>query len=184
MEDKKIISLFWLRDEEAIVQTNIKYGAYCLCIARSILTDVGAAEECVNDTWLRAWSVIPPETPHVLSAFLGKITRNIALDRYRRQNAAKRCSVDIALHELEGCIPVHDNVSKSVDDAALTELLEDFLSRLSRDNRRVFLKRYWYLLPVKEIARDMGWGESRVKMSLMRTRKSLKLFLEKEDIHL
>jgi RNA polymerase sigma-70 factor (ECF subfamily) len=129
---------------------------------------------------------MPPQRPHRLSAFLGKITRNLSLDRYKRLAAEKRGSgqVPLALDELLDCVPTGDSAEKTADDLALTESLNRFLGTLSVDARRIFLRRYWYLTPVKEIAAEASISESKVKMSLLRSRKELKKFLEKEGIAL
>jgi RNA polymerase sigma-70 factor (ECF subfamily) len=186
MDDQQIIDLYWARSENAISETAEKYGKYCHTIAYHILHNDEDSEECVNDTYLRAWEAMPPQRPHRLSAFLGKITRNLSLDRYKRLAAEKRGSgqVPLALDELLDCVPTGDSAEKTVDDLALTESLNRFLGTLSVDSRRIFLRRYWYLTPVKEIAADCSISESKVKMSLLRSRKELKKFLEKEGIAL
>lgn len=151
MEDKRIIELYWLRSEDAISQTASKYGAYCRSIAWNILYNQEDTEECVNDTWLRTWDTIPPQRPKVLQTFLGKITRNLSLDRWRRNHTQKRDSgVFLALEELEECVPGCDgNMS---EDIAIRDALNGFLRVLKPEHRKVFLRRYWYLSPVKEIA--------------------------------
>jgi RNA polymerase sigma-70 factor (ECF subfamily) len=186
MDDQQIIDLYWARSENAISETAEKYGKYCHTIAYHILHNDEDSEECVNDTYLRAWEAMPPQRPHRLSAFLGKITRNLSLDRYKRLAAEKRGSgqVPLALDELLDCVPTGDSAEKTADDLALTESLNRFLGTLSVDSRRIFLRRYWYLTPVKEIAAEASISESKVKMSLLRSRKELKKFLEKEGIAL
>jgi RNA polymerase sigma-70 factor (ECF subfamily) len=186
MDDQQIIDLYWARSENAISETAEKYGKYCHTIAYHILHNDEDSEECVNDTYLRAWEAMPPQRPHRLSAFLGKITRNLSLDRYKRLAAEKRGSgqVPLALDELLDCVPTGDSAEKTADDLALTESLNRFLGTLSVDARRIFLRRYWYLTPVKEIAAEASISESKVKMSLLRSRKELKKFLEKEGIAL
>jgi RNA polymerase sigma-70 factor (ECF subfamily) len=186
MDDQQIIDLYWARSENAISETAEKYGKYCHTIAYHILHNDEDSEECVNDTYLRAWETMPPQRPHRLSAFLGKITRNLSLDRYKRLAAEKRGSgqVPLALDELLDCVPTGDSAEKTADDLALTESLNRFLGTLSVDSRRIFLRRYWYLTPVKEIAAGCSISESKVKMSLLRSRKELKKFLEKEGIAL
>ena len=181
MEDKRIIELYWQRSEEAISQTASKYGAYCRSIAWNILCNSEDSEECVNDTYLRAWDTIPPQRPRGLQTFLGKITRNLSLDRWRRNHAQKRDSgVFLALEELEECVPGCDgNMS---EDIAVRDALNGFLDSLKPAHRKIFLRRYWYLSPVKEIAQDYGISESKVKMILLRTREKLKAHLESEGI--
>lgn len=184
MDDNQIIDLYWARSETAIWETAKKYGNYCHHIAYNILYNREDSEECVNDTWLRTWEAIPPTRPERLSAFLGKITRNLALQRYEKYNAAKRAAgqVPLALHELEECIPARENVEHVVDDLALTEILNDFLAGLSAETRRIFVRRYWHLHSVKEIAEEYRISESKVKVTLFRTRRKLRLLLEKEGI--
>ena len=159
MEDKRIIELYWMRSEDAISQTASKYGAYCRSIAWNILYDHEDTEECVNDTWLRSWDTIPPQRPKVLQTFLGKITRNLSLDLWRSNHARKRDSgVLLTLEELEECVPCgNGNIS---EDLAIRDALNGFLRILKPEHRKVFLRRYWYLSPVKEIAEDNGISES------------------------
>lgn len=186
MDDSKIIDLYWNRQENAIAQSQIKYGSYCQSIAHRILNNRSDSEECVNDALLRAWNSIPPHRPAALRTFLGKITRNLALDRLDRLAAAKRGNspVTLALEELSDCIPGKDSVEDAVDGIVLTEYLNRFLSDLPRDARVIFLQRYWYLRSVREIARDLEVTESKVKMSLKRTRDLLKAKLQEEGIYL
>lgn len=182
MEDKDIIRLYFERSEEAISETALKYSALLSHIAYGILGSREDAEECVNDTYKRAWDSIPPGEPKRLSAFLGKITRNLSLNRYNQLTALKRGggSREIALEELEECVPAAGDVQREVEDAELAELINGFLDKLSRESRIIFMRRYWYFCTVSEIAEDMHIGESKVKMSLSRTRKKLKQFLEKQ----
>lgn len=186
MEDREIVALYWARSETAIAKTAEKYERYCMVIAKNILGNQEDSEECVNDTWLGAWNSLPPHKPEVLSTFLGKITRNLSLNRYAWNQADKRGGGEVpqALEELSECLPDRATVEQQIEDQALEELLNRFLDTLNETNRRIFLKRYWYLCPVKEIAGELGIGESRVKMSLMRTRKALKQFLEWEGVSL
>lgn len=181
MEDKYIIDLYWQRSEEAISQTVSKYGAYCHSVAWNILHNSEDSEECVNDTYLRAWDTIPPQRPSVLQTFLGKITRNLSLDRWRSNRAQKRNGgVFLALEELQDCVPGSDGDLS--EDLTIQDALNGFLVSLSQEQRKVFLRRYWYLSPVKEIAEDYGISESKVKMTLLRTREKLRAYLESEGI--
>lgn len=182
MEDKDIIRLYLERSEEAINQTALKYSALLSRIAFGILRSREDAEECVSDTYMRAWNSIPPSQPKRLSAFLGKITRNLSLNRYSQLTAQKRGggSKELALEELEECIPAAGDVQREVEDTELAELINSFLDRLSRENRIIFMRRYWYFCTISEIAEDMHASESKVKMSLSRTRKKLKQYLEKK----
>lgn len=186
MEDGEIIALYWARSESAIAETAGKYGAYCRSIAYHILCDAEDTEECVNDTYLHAWNAMPPQRPSRLSAFLGKITRNLSLDKYGYKMAAKRGGgqMPLVLDELLECIPVQGSVEQELEDRELVELLNHFLATLLPRNRNVFLRRYWYLNSVREIAADYGLGESNVKMILLRTREKLRRYLEKEGISL
>ena len=186
MEDAQIVELYWNRSQRAVSETAAKYGGYCLSIARGILENREDAEESVNDAYLAAWNSMPPHRPAVLSAFLGKLTRRISIDRWRGRSAEKRGGgrMDVALAELEDCLPAADEAERTVDRIVLTEALERFLDSLSPEVRRIFLRRYWYLRSVREIAAEMHTGESRVKMSLLRARNKLKACLEKEGIAL
>lgn len=183
MEDYKIVELYFERSETAISETQKKYGKYCHVIAYNVLSSELDAEECVNDTYLRAWQSIPPEQPRILKSFLGRITRNLALDRYDRAKAAKRGgNVDVALEELEECIPSIEDGRDMSDDMAMKEAINRFLASIPRRTRIVFLRRYWYLSSIADIAEDLGLSESNVKVLLMRTRKKFKEHLEKEGI--
>lgn len=186
MEQNEIIELYWNRSERAIRETAKKYGRFCHSIAYNILADHSDSEECVNDTYLHTWNAIPPRRPDNLSAFLGKITRNLALKRYERNHARKRGGgqVMLALEELGECIPDPDTVERHFEDRELALKLNGFLAGLTEESRKIFLRRYWQLCTVKDIAALYGISESKVKMSLMRTRGKLKSYLEKEGIDL
>ena len=184
MEDHEIIGLYWDRNEAAIGATDRKYGPYCLSIARNILGDREDARETVNDTYLGAWNAIPPHRPNSLSAFLGKLTRRIAINRYQASRAAKRGGGEtaLALEELSGCIPSPTHVEDALAGKELTKLLNRFVRSLPDSERTVFLLRYWHLEPVKAIGKRLGYSESKVKSMLFRTRNKLKAELEKEGI--
>ncbi|MBQ8664134.1 MAG: sigma-70 family RNA polymerase sigma factor [Eubacterium sp.] len=184
MKDTQIIDLYWARSENAISETATKYGKYCYTIAYNILYNEEDSEECVNDTWLKAWGIMPPQRPNRLAVFLGKITRNLSLDRYRHDAAKKRGSgqVHLALDELTECVPDTNTVEDMIDEMALVELLNNFLGSLNSENRKLFMRRYWYLSSIKEIADDYELSESKVKMSLLRSRNQLKSLLEKEGV--
>lgn len=180
MDDNLIIDLYWQRDQRAISETGAKYGAYCHSIAYGVLQDSQDAEECVNDTWLRAWDSMPPQRPGKLSAFLGRITRNLALDRYDYNHAAKRSGpFDQLLSELSDCIPSQRDDYAQLE---LTQLLNQFLRGLPEDRRNLFLRRYWYCESLQELAKRYHMSESAVKSSLFRTRNKLKAYLEKEGV--
>lgn len=182
MEDSRIVALYFERNEDAITETDRKYGGYCRAIAMNILSDHGDAEECVNDTWLQTWNAIPPHRPTVLSAFLETITRRLSLDRWRKNTRKKRGGgqVPLALEELSQCVPASAGPEEAVQLAELTHTLEDFLKRLSSRDRDLFLCRYWYLASIREIAQAFRLPESRVKVILFRTRNKLKIYLEQE----
>lgn len=176
MDDKQILDLYWERSEAAISETSKKYGKYCRYIAFNILHNDEDSEECVNDTYLRAWNSIPPNRPSVLKTFLGKITRNLSLDRYELLNAKKRNGgqMPLVFDEIQECIPSLDSTENIVEEIALTDILNRFLSSLSLEQRKIFMRRYWYLSPIKEIATEYGMSESKIKMSLFRSRNELK----------
>ena len=179
MEDEKIVELYFERSEAAISETQTKYGRYCYAIAYNILYSNEDAEECVNDTYIRAWNTMPPQKPSKLSAFLGAITRNLSLDRYDRIKAKKRSDcTEIALEELGECIPYFDEYSQASNELALKEAIDGFLSTLKKETRIIFMRRYGYLCSVKDIAASFGLSESNVKVTLMRTRMKFKKYLE------
>ena len=184
MDDKQIIDLYWKRSEIAISETDKKYGRYCHYIAYNILYDEEDSRECVNDAYLKTWEAIPPHRPSRLATFLGKITRNVSLNRYKYNNANKRSAgqVPLVLEELQECIPSATSTEQVIDDLSLADLFNQFLSGLSEERRNIFMRRYWYLNSVKEIARDFEMSESKVKMSLLRSRNELKQLLEGEGI--
>lgn len=186
MEDKEIIKLYFSRSESAIAETADKYGAYCYTVAYNILGDNSDAEESVNDTYLSAWNSIPPQIPQCLRAFLCGITRNISLKKYRFQNTRKRGAgqVALALEELSECVPSDSSVEKESDNAELSEHINKFLSQLKSLDRRIFVRRYWYLSSVSDIAEKFGFSESKVKSNLHRTRKRLRAYLEKEGVNI
>lgn len=186
VEDKQIIDLYWARAETAISETAKKYGRYCHSIAFNILRSHEDSEECVNDTFFNAWKAMPPQRPNKLSAFLGTITRNLSLDKWEQYNAEKRGlgQVPFALEELHDCIPALENADQIADDLTLTEILNQFLNTLPKDRRKIFIRRYWYMNTIKEIAEGYSTSESKVKMSLLRSRNELKQLLEKEGFDL
>ena len=184
MEDSNIISLYLARSEQAIQETDNKYGRYCFQIAWNILDNRQDGEECVSDTYLTAWKSIPPTRPNSLSAFLGKITRHIALDRWRRRSAEKRGGgeVQLALEELEDCIPGKDTPEDAFRQKEFRDGMNRFLGSLPERERAFFVSRYWYLRSVGEIAEKTGISPGSVKTQLCRTRKKLRFFLEQEDL--
>ena len=184
MDDQKIIELYFQRSEDAIAETDKKYGSYCFSIARNILADREDAKETVNDTYAACWKAIPPHRPNSLSAFLGKITRCISLNRYQASHTAKRGGgqVTLALEELSECIPARQNVESAMAEKELSKMLNAFVRKLPENERKVFLCRYWYLEPIAVIAKRFAFSESKVKSMLFRIRNKLRAELEKEGI--
>ena len=184
MDDIKIIELYWNRSENALAETSKKYSRYCHHISFNILHNNQDAEECVGDTYLRAWNAMPPQSPNRLSTFLGKITRNLSLNRYKQYGAEKRGlgQTELVLSELEDCIPSMADVEQTTDEIVLVEAINTFLATLPREKCIVFVRRYWYLSAINEIALQYDMSESKVKSMLFRTRNELKLYLEKEGI--
>jgi len=176
MEDVKIVQLYWDRDERAIPITADKYGNYCTSIARNILGSTEDAEECVNDAYLNAWNSMPPHRPNILSAFLGKITRNLSFNRYRRNTADKRGGreVTVVLDELRGLVSDTDSVEQEVDRKELINTIDTFLGTLSAEKRSIFVRRYWYFDSVSEIASRFGTTENNVSVTLNRIRLKLR----------
>ena len=183
LQDEQIIDLYWARNEQAVEESSLKYGAYCRTIAWNILFSREDSEECVNDTWLNAWNAMPPNRPSFLKAFFGRITRNLALNRYEREHAEKRGGgeVPLALEELSECI-ADPTAQNGAGGLAIRELMDSFLSGLKPEERKLFVGRYWYLRSVKELAKAYGLGESKVKMTLLRSREKLKTLLAKEGV--
>ena len=180
MEDNEILDLFFSRDEKAIRESEIKYGSFCMSIARGILGSDAEAEECVNDTWLKAWNSIPPQNPPNFRMWLGKVIRNLALDRYRYHRAAKRNrDFAVSLEELADCIPLQEE-----DAGNLTELLNQFLHGLELRDQQLFVGRYWYNYSLEKLSNGYGMPVSTVSHRLSRTRDKLKQFLEKEGYSL
>lgn len=186
MEDKQIIQLYFSRSENAIFETQKKYGKYCYKIALNILQTMEDSEECVNDTYLHTWNAIPPRKPNNFKVFLGKITRNLSLDRLKKYAAVKRGGgeVSLSLDELDMCIPDRMTVETVLDHKALIASLNIFLADLSPEARKIFLKRYWEFSSVKEICSAYGITDSKAKTSLRRTREKLKHFLDQEGYYL
>ena len=182
MNDKSIVDLYFSRDEEAITQTDKKYGRYCYSIAYNILTNKEDAEESVSDTYVAAWRAIPPRRPSMLSTFLGKITRHIAIDQWRERNASKRGGgeVPLALEELQDCVAGMQNVEMDYERKEIIKAYVKFLDALPVTERRVFLCRYWYVDSVEAIADKFGFSQSKVKTMLHRTRAKLRKQLAEE----
>lgn len=184
MEDHAIIDLFWQRQEQALEESDKKYGGLCRSVAYNILHNREDTEECVNDTWMRAWNAIPPSRPNVLSAFFSRITRNLALDTYKASRAGKRGGgqLPVALEELGDSICTADTVEQDLALRQLTEYLDQFLRQLPQKECCIFLRRYWYLDSTREIAKRYAMPEGSVKSQLSRTRQKLKKALEREGV--
>ena len=184
MRDEEIIDLYFARKEQAITETQLSYGKYCYSIAYHILHDNEDSEECVNDTWLRAWNAIPPKHPDRLSIFLGTITRNLSFDKWKYKNARKRGNgtVEIELEELLECIPAVRSTEEAVEAAELERTINRFLHTLPERECNVFLRRYWFVEEYNEIAKRYQMNLNTVKTSLFRTRQKLKTYLEQEGV--
>ncbi|MBQ7386698.1 MAG: sigma-70 family RNA polymerase sigma factor [Clostridia bacterium] len=183
MLDNEIIDLYFERNEQAIDATAEKYGAYCNQIAYNILADIHDSEECVNDTYMKAWNTIPPTRPNVLSAFLAKITRNIAIDRYKGDHAQKRGDkLAESIDELYGSID-DNNTWNTLELSELGELISKFLYTQKEAARRIFVLRYFYEYSIDDIAHIYGTGASYVKTKLHRTRTALAKYLKSEGVN-
>ena len=182
MKDTEIIDLYWARDQQAIAETQKAYGKYCYSIAWHILFNKEDSDECVNDTWLRAWNAIPPKRPGRLEVFLGTITRNLSLDRWKERHTMKRGNGEmmLALDELAECVPDMHGTEEQVEAAELERLLNEFLHSLPERECNVFLRRYWYVEEYNEIAKRYGMKLNTVKTCLFRTRAKLRSYLEEE----
>ena len=185
MEDLAIIELYWARDQQAIAESDRKYGSFCGTLARNILVSTQDAEECVNDTWHRAWITMPPQRPNSLRAYLGRIVRNLAIDRWRRSKAQKRGEgLDVMLSELEGCLPGGTSPERELENREITLAIEGWLATLSREERAVFLRRYWHGTAVAELAQAWGCTPNRMSQRLLRLRTSLRRYLEEREVYL
>lgn len=184
MEDAEIIRLYEERDQQAISRSQERYGGYCYSIGYNILYSKEDTEECVNETWLKAWNAIPPQKPGKLSVFLGSITRNLALDRYKGRKRIKRGGGEFPqiLEELDECVPDRSTTDEEIDRKLLGEILSGFVASLSEQDRAVFLSRYWYAMPIKSISEKFSLNENTVKSVLFRSRSKLKKRLEEEGI--
>ncbi len=182
MEDHQIVELYWQRDQQAIEQTQHKYGSYLTKIAYHILYDLEDCGESVNDTYMAAWNAIPPHRPQSLCAFLSKLTRRIAIDLLRKKQSSKRGGGEYALslEELSQCLPGGSDPEEAVNGRELACSIEAFLRQLPEKTRNVFIGRYFYMDSVKEVARYCGLTESNAKVLLHRTRLALGEYLKKE----
>lgn len=186
VEDNRIVQLYWDRDEQAIAATAEKYGHYCTVIARNILGNREDAEECVNDTYWKAWNAMPPHRPGILSAFLGKITRNLSIKRCAHRTADKRGGGQAAavLDEIAELVSGGDSVEQSVDRKELVQEIDRFLDRLPADKRQIFVCRYWYFDRICDIADRFGMTENHVSVTLNRLRMKLRRYLTERGFEL
>lgn len=184
MEDAAIIELYWDRDQRAIAETSDKYGGFLRGISWNILRSHGDAEECVNDTYLRTWNAIPPERPAAFRAFLGRIARNLSLDRWKQARAQKRGGgeTEVLLGELDACVPASRGTETALEDREIAAAISAFLRGLPAESRIIFLRRYWYGQDLAAIAGELGCGLGKVKSSLFRTRAKLREHLEKAGV--
>ena len=182
MEDGSIIELYWKRDESAIAETSQKYGAYCFSVADNILHSAEDSEECVNETWFRAWNAMPPHRPDRLKLFLAKITRNLSFDRFASKTAKKRGGGELTavLEELGGCVGAADGAEAEVEAKELGRFISGFVSSLPERDGNVAIRRYFFAEPVADIAKRYRITENNVSVILSRIRKKLKSELEKE----
>lgn len=184
MEDSKIVALYWARSENAIAETSSKYGRYCYAIAYNILASTEDAEESVNDTYMDAWNSMPPYRPSILSTFLGKITRRISIDRWRKSRAKKRGGgeVILVLEELSDCLSSSADTEQIIEAKELSRAINSFLSALSENERDVFVCRYWLLASVESISQRFNFSQSKTKSMLFRTRGKLNKYLHREGL--
>ena len=182
MEDERLVSLYWERNEAALAETEKKYGPYLTQIAHNLLADWEDSRECVNDTYWKAWNSMPPHRPRVLRTYLGKITRQVSIDRLRKRGSRKRrfSAYTVSLSELEETVSAGDATARQVDLQLLGDAISAFLKTLSPEARCAFVGRYYYLDSIREIAAYCGASSSQVKSMLHRTRLKLKAHLEQE----
>ncbi|MBR6472562.1 MAG: RNA polymerase sigma factor [Firmicutes bacterium] len=186
MEDEKIVQLYWDRNERAIAETSKKYEPYCISIAFNILNDRADSEECVNDTWLKAWNAMPPSRPSMLSTFLGKITRNLAFDRFKLLTRDKRggYGMDVVLDELGECVSGRDEPEQVWQEKELSLEINRFLKGLAEDRRAMFILRYWYAESITDIAARMELTENNVSVTLSRIRGKLREHLTERGFNI
>ena len=179
MEDKDIVQLYFARNEQAIVETSVKYGNYCMSIAMNILNNPEDAEESVNDTYLKTWNSIPPHKPNILSTFLGKIVRNISFNKYKANHAMKRGGNEISaiLDEISEIVSNNESVEDEVIANELANAVNDFINTLSELKRHIFIRRYWYSDKISVIAHRCGSSENYIHVELNRIRKQLRNYL-------
>lgn len=181
MEDSAIIELYWARNEDALTQTDQKYGPMCRSLAFNILSDRQDSEECVNDTWHRAWNTMPPQRPDSLRAYLGRIVRNLAISRLRQRTAQKRDGgAKVMFSELEDCLPSPARTDQELDAKELAAAVSRWLRTLDPDDRVLFVRRYWYGDASHELAREWDLLPNQMAKRMLKLRRSLKRSLEQE----
>lgn len=182
MTEAEILDLYWNRSERAIEESDIKYGKYCFAIAYGVLGQAEEADESVNDTWFAGWNSMPPKRPNSLKAYFGKLCRHISISKLRKRMSLKRGGGEaaVAIEELGECVPNNCDVQGGLEMKELGLKINSFLAKLSEKERNIFVARYWYALPVCDIALKMGEKENTVKTSLYRSREKLRKFLQKE----
>ena len=181
MQDSEIVELYWNRDERAIAESDSHYGAYCRHIAMNILSSREDSEECVNDTWHRTWDNVPPQRPSSLSAFFGRIVRNLSISRYRAYHAKKRFDgITILLSELDDCVPAHGSIAQATEGRLLTEIIDQWLAGLTKEDRVLFIRRYWFGEAVNALANECGVRQNQIAQRMLRLRRELKSALEQE----
>lgn len=185
MEDKQIIELYFQRNETAITETAAKYGPFCHKIAMNILSIREDAEECVNDTYHSVWNQIPPTNPDSFRAFLGRITRNLSISRFRHLRAQKRfAGMELMLSELEECIPASNSVEQTIEANALSSYINEWLMTLVEADAMLFIRRYWYGDSVQGLAEKTDTTAAKMAQTMLRLRKSLKAYLEQKGVML
>lgn len=183
MDDIRIVELYWERKEEAIKETSLKYGGLCTHIARNILSSYEDSEECVNDTYFAVWNAIPNERPNRFSAFVSRITRNLALKKYEYISAAKRNPTAItSLEELGDCVSGRESLESEVESRRIENTIDKFLWRQGEEKRNIFIRRYWYFDSIESICGSTGFTQSKVKSMLYEMRQKLRKYLESEGI--
>lgn len=182
MEDKLIVDLYWARNEDAITQTSVKYGKMMHATSKSITGSQEDAEECVNDAYLAAWNSMPENRPTYLGGYMAKIIRNISINRYDRNHAAKRHGVQVVFEELEECLGDYETPEEQYEAGCLREVLDKFLAGLEEQKRVVFLRRYFYTDSIAEIAERMQMSEGKVKSMLFRMRAQLAEVLAAREV--
>ncbi len=183
MEDKRLIQLYWDRKESAIIETHRAYGGFCMNLAMNILSLKEDAEECVNDSYYVVWNKIPPTLPHSFRAFLGRIVRNLSIDRFRKNRAQKRYNgIELLLSELEECIPGGESPEAHWERKELAEVIGQWLDSLNREDRTLFIRRYWFCEPLQTLAKEHRLLPNTLAQKMMRLRQSLKEALEREGV--